>query len=173
MGHTFITGISHSRRGSPFAFRLTNRRFSQGGSRRCGPSASVLCYIVRGYWSLVLVVNATSLSRSGVADFLLQRVSAVFLAVYAGCIVWFVLANPELDYRQWEIFMGAPGMLILGTLTLLSWGIHAWIGMWTVGTDYLTEHHIGKFATVLRLVYQFGVTSLIIVYFVLGFVIIW
>ncbi|MYD45303.1 MAG: succinate dehydrogenase, hydrophobic membrane anchor protein [Gammaproteobacteria bacterium] len=133
----------------------------------------MLCGSFFGYRSLVLVVNATSFSRSGVADFLLQRVSAVVLTVYVGCIVWFVLAHPSLDYAQWLTFMRSPAMLIIGTLTLLSWGIHAWIGMWTVGTDYLNEHHIGKFATVLRLVYQFGVTSLIVVYFVLGFIIIW
>lgn len=120
-----------------------------------------------------MVVNATSLSRSGVADFLLQRVSAVFLAVYAGCIIWCVLAYPDLDYAQWNTFMRSPLMLILGTLTLLSWGIHAWIGMWTVGTDYLNEHHIGKFATAIRMVYQFGVISSIVVYFVFGIVIIW
>lgn len=130
------------------------------------------CFVGR-YWSLVLVVNVTSLSRSGVADFLLQRVSAVFLVVYAGCIVWCVLVHPDLEYAQWVAFMHSPVMLILGTLTLLSWGIHAWIGMWTVGTDYLNEHHIGKFATVIRVVYQFGVISLIVVYFVLGFIIIW
>lgn len=120
-----------------------------------------------------MVVNATSFSRSGVADFLLQRVSAVVLTVYVGCIVWFVLSHPSLDYTHWLAFMRSPAMLIFGTLTLLSWGIHAWIGMWTVGTDYLNEHHLGKFATVLRLVYQFGVSSLIVVYFVLGFIVIW
>lgn len=120
-----------------------------------------------------MVVNATSFSRSGVADFLLQRVSAVVLTVYVGCIVWFVFTHSSLDYAQWLTFMRSPAMLVIGTSTLLSWGVHAWIGMWTVGTDYLNEHHIGKFATVLRLVYQFGVTALIAVYFVLGFIIIW
>ncbi|MXZ55853.1 MAG: succinate dehydrogenase, hydrophobic membrane anchor protein [Gammaproteobacteria bacterium] len=133
----------------------------------------MLCGSFFSYWSVVLVVNATSFSRSGVADFLLQRVSAVVLTVYAGCIVWFVLTHPSLDYTQWFAFMRSPAMQIVGTLTLLSWGIHAWIGMWTVGTDYLNEHHIGKFATVLRLLYQFGVTSSVVLYFVLGLMIIW
>lgn len=120
-----------------------------------------------------MVVSATSFSRSGVADFLLQRVSAVVLAVYSGCIVWCVLVHPDLEYADWVAYVRSPAMVLLGTLLLLSWGIHSWIGMWTVGTDYLNEHHIGKFATVIRLVYQFGVISLIVVYLVLGLVIIW
>ena len=120
-----------------------------------------------------MVVSATSFSRSGVTDFLLQRVSAVVLALYAGCIVAWVLSNPEFEYPNWVAFVKSPMMVLFGTLTLLSWGIHAWIGMWTVGTDYLNEHHIGNLATTFRLVYQFGVTALIIAYFVLGLMIIW
>ena len=132
----------------------------------------MLSRIVHGNWSLVLVLNATSLTRSGVADFLLQRVSAILIAVYAGCVIWFVLTNPNFGYAEWKYFIGSVQMVVLGILTLLSWGIHAWIGMWTVGTDYLNEQHIGKFATAIRLVYQFGVICLIVVYFVFGFVII-
>ena len=120
-----------------------------------------------------MVVSATSLSRSGVTDFLLQRVSAVVLALYTGCIVAWLLLNPEFDYSQWIAYLKSPVMVLFGTLTLLSWGIHAWIGMWTIGTDYLNEHHIGKMATTFRLIYQLGVTGAIIAYFVIGLAIIW
>lgn len=173
MGDTFVTRLSHNCRVASFTFGLTNRRFAESRSAGCDVGAPVLDRVVHRYWSLVLVVNTTSLSRSGVADFLLQRVSAIFLAVYSGCIVWFILTHPDPEYAQWIAFVRSPVLLILGTLTLLSWGIHAWIGMWTVGTDYLNEHHIGKFATSIRLVYQFGIICLIMVYFVLGFVILW
>ena len=173
MAHAVVPRLSHYRRDSPLVYGLAHWRFSESRSNRCSARARLLCCTIHSYWSLVLVVSATSFSRSGVADFLLQRVSAVVLAVYSGCIVWCVLVHPDLEYADWVAYVRSPAMVLLGTLLLLSWGIHSWIGMWTVGTDYLNEHHIGKFATVIRLVYQFGVISLIVVYLVLGLVIIW
>lgn len=173
MAHTVAPGLPRYRRNSSSAFGLACWGLSESGTNGCDFRTRLLGGVIHCYWSVVLVVSATSLSRSGVADFLLQRLSAVVLAVYSGCIVWCVIAHPDLDYSQWVACMRSTGMVLLGTLTLLSWGIHAWIGMWTVGTDYLNEHHIGRFATLIRLVYQFVVIAAIFVYFVVGLFIIW
>lgn len=173
MAHTDAPRLPRYRRNSSFAFGLARWGFSESGTNGCVVRPRLLGGAVHCNRSLVLVVSATSFSRSGVADFLLQRVSAVVLAVYSGCIVGYVIARSDLAYDQWVAFMRSPAMALLGTLTLLSWGIHAWIGMWTVGTDYLNEHHIGRFATLIRLIYQFGVIVAIFVYFVVGLFIIW
>lgn len=120
-----------------------------------------------------MVVSATSLSRSGLADFLLQRVSAVILGLYGLCIVGFLLVNPDTDYDAWVQYVASPVMLVFGTLSLVSLGIHAWIGMWTIGTDYLSEHKMGRHAVFLRLMYQ-GVTALLIfVYLLVGLAVLW
>ena len=120
-----------------------------------------------------LVVNATSFSRSGLSDFLLQRVTAIVLGLYALCIVGFLIANPDLDQIQWVSYMTSPAMLVFGTLAILSFAIHVWIGMWTVGTDYLSEHKMGKHASFLRLLYQGVVVLLVFSYLLLGLGVLW
>ncbi|MCY3884918.1 MAG: succinate dehydrogenase, hydrophobic membrane anchor protein [Gammaproteobacteria bacterium] len=120
-----------------------------------------------------LVVNATSLSRSGLSDFLLQRVSAVVLGLYALCIVGFLIVNPDVDQIRWVQYMTSPVMLIFGTLAILSFAVHAWIGMWTVGTDYLSEHKMGKHASFWRLLYQVFVVVIVFTYLLFGLGILW
>ena len=41
-------------------------------------------------------------------------------------------------------------MRIFSLLALLSLGIHAWVGLWAVLTDYLTERLMGTKGNVLR-----------------------
>ena len=57
--------------------------------------------------------------------------------------------------------------------TVVARAAHAWIGMWTVGTDYLTASHLGKKATFVRLVYQAVCVLLIAVYLLWGIEIFW
>lgn len=120
-----------------------------------------------------LVVNATSLSRSGLSDFLLQRITAVVLGLYALCIVGFLVANPDVDQIRWVQYMTSPVMLIFGTLAILSFAVHAWIGMWTVGTDYLSEHKMGRHASLLRLLYQCFVVLVVLTYLLFGLGVLW
>lgn len=101
-----------------------------------------------------MVTSATSLTRSGLTDFIIQRVSAVILAVYTVWVTAFLLTNPGLDYASWVAFHAATGMRFFNTLTVLAIAAHAWIGMWTVGTDYIREHYFGKRATVFRFIYM-------------------
>ena len=52
-------------------------------------------------------------------------------------------------------------------------GAHAWIGLWTVTTDYLTTRQIGAAATGIRLLAQLVIALLTLVYLLWGLVIIW
>lgn len=117
--------------------------------------------------------SATSFSRSGVSDWLVQRVSAYILAAYFFVIVGFLICNQELDYRQWHAFMTHPAMGIFTLLSLLALAAHAWVGMWTVLTDYVTERQMGPRATFLRLVLLVGMVLVIFVYVVWGVQILW
>lgn len=49
-----------------------------------------------------MVTNITSFGRSGLSDWLMQRVSAVILALYTVFIVAYLLFNPNLDYYTWS-----------------------------------------------------------------------
>ncbi|MDI1300450.1 MAG: succinate dehydrogenase, hydrophobic membrane anchor protein [bacterium] len=117
--------------------------------------------------------SATSFSRSGVSDWLVQRVSAYILAAYFFVIVGFLICQHDAGYAQWYAFMTSTAMRIFTLLALLALAGHAWVGMWTVLTDYITERQLGPKATFLRLLLQVGMAIFIFVYVVWGIQILW
>jgi succinate dehydrogenase / fumarate reductase membrane anchor subunit len=56
---------------------------------------------------------------------------------------------------------------------VLSLAGHAWVGIWTVLTDYVTTRQMGESATALRLVLQAAMVVGIIVFTVWGLQIFW
>lgn len=117
--------------------------------------------------------SATSFSRSGLSDWLIQRVSAIILALYTVWVLGFIALNPGLDYTAWQAFMTNPAMRIFTFLALLSFAAHAWVGLWTVLTDYLTERALGARGNVIRLVLQVAMAIALFVVIVWGVQIIW
>ena len=63
-------------------------------------------------------------------------------------------------------------MQAFSTLAILSTVAHAWIGMWTIGTDYLRPAHVGM-ATSVRFVYQLLCLAAIFIYVIWALQIIW
>ncbi len=101
-----------------------------------------------------MVTQVLSLTRSGLADFVVQRVSAVILALYTLCLLGFFLSTQPLTHAALADFFWSMPMQLFSTLAILSTVAHAWIGLWTVGTDYIRPAHVGSLATVFRFVYQ-------------------
>lgn len=99
--------------------------------------------------------SATTLGRSGLHDWVIQRISAVILGVYTiGMLGWFVF-TPVVDYVTWQGLNACLAMRIVNTLVLLSLVAHAWIGIWSILTDYVTRPRmqtvgLGDYATALR-----------------------
>lgn len=120
-----------------------------------------------------MVVQVTSISRNGVSDWIVQRVSAVVLAAYTLCVLGFVLMNPGLDYETWSGYYALTAMKVFTMLALLATAAHAWVGMWTIGSDYLQEHTLGAGATRLRFIYQIGSILIILAYLIWGINILW
>lgn len=112
-----------------------------------------------------MVTNITSFGRSGLSDWLMQRVSAVILALYTVFIVTFLLFNPDLDYYAWSGLFNT-WMRIFSLLAFVALAAHAWIGLWTVTTDYLKS-------TRLRVGAQAVIILGIFVYLVWGIQILW
>ena len=120
-----------------------------------------------------MVTNATNLSRSGLSDWLIQRISAVILAAYTLCVLGSFALNPDMDFAQWSAIYESNVMRIFSLIALASLCGHAWIGMWTIGTDYLTSLQLGKAATAVRLSYQVFCMLLVAVYLIWGIQIFW
>jgi succinate dehydrogenase / fumarate reductase membrane anchor subunit len=118
-----------------------------------------------------MVKAVTSFGRSGVSDWLVQRVSGVILLAWFVCIGASLLGG--MDYAQWSAMFETTAMKVFTLLAILSLAAHAWIGMWAVGTDYLTERMLGNLGNALRLAFQIGCSLLIIVYVIWGIQILW
>ena len=119
-----------------------------------------------------MVTQVLSLTRSGLADFVVQRVSAVILTAYTITLLVFFLGG-GVTFETLTTFFWSMPMQIFSTLALLSTLAHAWIGLWTVGTDYLRPAHVGGGATVLRFAYQLVCLLVLFVYLVWGARLIW
>ncbi len=120
-----------------------------------------------------MVREVTSFGRSGLADWLVQRVSGVVLLAYTLVVAGYLIGSTDLDYAQWNGFFDATWMRVFSTAALLSIVAHAWIGMWSVATDYMTERLMGSKGTALRLLFQAGCAVLLFVYLVWGLQILW
>ncbi|WP_108444804.1 succinate dehydrogenase, hydrophobic membrane anchor protein [Halomonas denitrificans] len=113
-----------------------------------------------------MVTNITNFGRSGLSDWLLQRVSAVILALYSLFIVGFLLFSPGLDYAAWSGLFAQTWMRIFSLLAFISLAAHAWVGLWTVTTDYLKP-------TGIRIGTQLIIILAIFVFLVWGITVLW
>jgi succinate dehydrogenase / fumarate reductase membrane anchor subunit len=120
-----------------------------------------------------MVTAITSFGRSGLYDWLVQRISAVVLLAYVICVGTFIAWNPDLQYEQWLNYIQSDSMRIFSMMALVSLGIHAWVGLWSVATDYLTVRMMGGKATILRLLFQSGCGVVMFTYFVWAIQVLW
>ena len=120
-----------------------------------------------------MVTQVLSLTRSGLADFVVQRVTAIILAAYTFWLLGFFIGGEAVTHANLTAFFWSAPMQIFSTLAALSIVAHAWVGMWTIGTDYLRPDHIGGAATVIRFVYQIVCLLTLFVYLVWSFRLIW
>ena len=113
-----------------------------------------------------MVSNVTSLTGNGLKDWLIQRVTAVFFAVYSLFLLGFLFMHPQLLYSQWEALFHETWFQIASVIALLMLSLHSWIGIWTITTDYMK-------CTAIRLSVQMLVALLLFWQFVWGFMIVW
>ncbi len=96
-----------------------------------------------------MVAAALSLTRSGLRDWIFQRISAVILGLYVLVLLGFFITHSPLTYDQWKAFFHTASMEIFSLMALLSLIVHSWIGVWTVITDYLKPLYLRASAQVL------------------------
>ncbi len=73
----------------------------------------------------------------GTGNWLMQRATAVVLAVaLPGLIIHFILALP-VDFAGWQALFAPVGMRVLLVLTILALALHAWVGVRDILMDYV------------------------------------
>jgi succinate dehydrogenase / fumarate reductase membrane anchor subunit len=118
-----------------------------------------------------MVTSVTSFGRSGLSDWLIQRITAVVLLAYFVFLGWELCGG--VDYASWKALFSQTWMRIFSVMAILSLAAHAWIGMWVVLTDYLTERLMGNAGNVLRLTFQIVCSLVIFIYVIWGIQILW
>ncbi|MBE0440896.1 succinate dehydrogenase, hydrophobic membrane anchor protein [Psychrobacter sp. FME13] len=119
------------------------------------------------------IKSATGLTGSGSRDWIIQRISAVVLAVYSVVLLGFFLTHGDVTYLEWSSFMTSLPMRLFSLVAVLALAGHAWVGMWTVFTDYITTGKLGSGAASLRLVLQSLMIIAILVFLFWGIMIFW
>lgn len=113
-----------------------------------------------------MLTDVTSLTGNGLKDWLIQRVTAVYFAVYSLFLLGYLLVHPQLQYSQWHDLFHSATVQVASLIALMALSLHAWIGIWTVTTDYMKS-------TAIRLSVQMLVVLFLVGQFVCGLMIVW
>lgn len=86
-----------------------------------------------------------SLGGKGIRDWIFQRVTAVFLTGYILFLLYFWLTHSGTATAQWQDLFFDPWMKVSTLVAFVALFVHAWIGMWTIITDYVPVYCIRLF----------------------------
>ena len=109
-----------------------------------------------------------------------QRYSSIFILCYLIYIVSFFVSENNINFFTWSNFFLSFETRFITSLTFILIVVHSFIGLWTVGTDYLTERTLGflnkpiaRYANIFSNIYSFVFTLLGVVYLLVILYIIW
>ncbi len=104
--------------------------------------------------------------RRGLRDWMAQRITALIVGAYAIFMLVYLLSFRPLYFAQWEGLFNHITMKVATVIVVFSILWHAWVGLWTVFTDYVKN-------TAVRYVLQVLVILLLLAYVVWTIDILW
>lgn len=127
-----------------------------------------------------MVTSVTNFGRSGLSDWLVQRVTGVILLAYT-LFIAVVLLMFSPDFAAWTALFEQTWVKVFSLAAILSVAAHAWIGLWCVSTDYLVPYvltvklgpAVGAKANLLRWLFQAVSAIVLFTYVVWGIQILW
>lgn len=114
----------------------------------------------------VMVNRIVTGAHYGLRDWLVQRVTAVVMAIYAVVVVVILLMQPSFGYDTWAGLFSGNLMRTFSMLFLLSLFYHAWIGVRDIVMDYVKPAFI-------RLLIHVSVILALILYVIWSMQILW
>jgi len=73
----------------------------------------------------------------GLRAWIIQRLSAIYMAAYLVYFVIHVLMNPPQSYHDWHGWLSGPVVSIGTALFFIALLVHAWVGVRDVIMDYV------------------------------------
>jgi len=102
----------------------------------------------------------------GLSDWLMQRVTAVVMAVYVLFMAVWLLLHSNVDYDAWTGLFASDVVRSFSLLFLLAIYCHAWVGVRDIVMDYIKLAH-------LRLAIHVAVILTLIMYLIWSVQILW
>lgn len=84
-----------------------------------------------------MVKSVLGVNHQGLREWAFQRLTAIFMAVYLVAFCIYLLRHPSLSFDDWHTLFRMTGVKIATILLLLAIVYHAWVGLWTIFTDYV------------------------------------
>lgn len=84
-----------------------------------------------------MVKSVLSVHHQGLKDWIIQRLSALIMAIYTLGLIGYFVCHPNLTYADWHHLFSQNWMKVITILFILSLLFHTWIGVWTIFTDYV------------------------------------
>ena len=84
-----------------------------------------------------MVNRILALTKTGLKDWYIQRISAIVILVYVLFIMGAIVLGGGMTYAVWSALFSAASMKVFTLLFVLALIVHAWVGIWTVLTDYI------------------------------------
>ncbi len=78
------------------------------------------------------------IDRRGFRDWFVQRVTAILIGIYFIVLMGFLLSFHPISFIKIHGLFSNMVMRVFTLIVLISILWHAWIGLWTVFTDYVT-----------------------------------
>jgi succinate dehydrogenase / fumarate reductase, membrane anchor subunit len=113
-----------------------------------------------------MVKSVLGVSHQGLRDWIIQRVSAILMAIYSIGLIVYLVAHPGLSFSQWQSLFAHVWVKVATILFLVCIIYHAWIGVWTIFTDYIKSY-------IIRAILNFLVLLGLFACFFWGLLIVW
>jgi succinate dehydrogenase / fumarate reductase membrane anchor subunit len=113
-----------------------------------------------------MVKSVLSVAHQGLRDWIIQRVSAIAMALYSLFLIGYVITTPGMSFAEWHGLFSQVWMKVATIVIVVCMLYHAWIGMWTIYTDYVKPF-------VVRCVLNVLTFFLLFACFIWAFLILW
>jgi succinate dehydrogenase / fumarate reductase, membrane anchor subunit len=103
---------------------------------------------------------------NGVSDWIIQRLTGVVLALYFIFLLGIFFFSGKISFEMWRQLFAHPFVQIFSLFALISLLLHAWVGIWTILTDYVS-------CSCLRFTLHVTLIGILFFYLIWGIKILW
>lgn len=82
-------------------------------------------------------VRSLGSAHRGLMEWLVQRVTSIYLGGFAVYLLAYLALNPIKDYAGWSAYFAGGAVRLAWGLFFVSLLLHAWVGLRSIYLDYL------------------------------------